>query len=408
MWFHSPDTAVGQLVAYGAQDIYLTANPQVTFFKVIYRRYTNFAMESIQITFNGQTDFSKKANATISRNGDLIWKMYLQIDLPALTGTGTQAWTHNIGTTMIDEVYIDIGGQKIDTQYGTWLYIWNELTQTEGQADNYNVMIGNTPELTTEASSIAAQTLHVPLQFWFNRNIGLALPIIALQYHEIKLYVTFRPFSECYVSASGTVTVPQLGNVYLWVEYIFLDSDERKHFAQVAHEYLIEQVQFTGSESYSQTNVNQRLNFNHPCKALYFAAQLQSNVQGVSAAHSDANRWTDFTDGTTPYEGANVLSQACLLINGGQRFAPRVGKYFNEVQPFQHFTRGPAVGIYVYSFAVKPAEHQPSGSINMSRIDTATLQLTFASNAPVNTYVFATNTNVGRIMNGMFGLAYSN
>lgn len=365
-------------------------------------------MESIQITFNGQTDFGKKANATISRNGDLVWKMYLEIDLPALVGSGTQAWTHNIGTTIIDEVSIEIGGQTIDKQYGTWLYIWNELTQSASQEDNYKVMIGQTAALTTEASTVAAATLHVPLQFWFNRNIGLALPLIALQYHEVKLYVQFRPFAECYVSASGTVTVPTLGNVYLWVDYILLDSDERKHFAQTAHEYLIDQLQFTGSESYAQVNVNQRLNFNHPVKALYFAAQLQANVQSVSAAHSNANRWTDFTDGSAPYAGGDIVSQAGLLINGGQRFAPRSGKYFNQVQPYQHFPRGPAVGVYVYSFAVKPAEHQPSGTINMSRIDTSTLQFTFSSNAATNTYVFATNTNVLRIMNGMAGSAFSN
>lgn len=187
-----------------------------------------------------------------------------------------------------------------------------------------------------------------------------------------------------------------------------MDSDERKQFAQVAHEYLIEQVQFTGSESYSQVNVNQRLNFNHPVKALLFAAQLTSNVQSVSAAGVNANRWTDYTDGSIPYEGVDILSQATLLINGGQRFAPRVGIYFNQVQPYQHWPRGPAVGIYTYSFAVKPAEHQPSGSINMSRIDTATMQFTFSSSAALNSYVFATNTNVLRVMNGMAGLAYSN
>lgn len=202
-----------------------------------------------------------------------------------------------------------------------------------------------------------------------------------------------------------------MSNVYLWVDYIFLDSDERKQFAQIPHEYLIEQVQFSGFESYSQTNVNQRLNFNHPTSALYFAGQLQTNVQTVAAAGSLANRWTDFTDAGvtgTPYEGDNVLATACLLINGGQRFAPRVGKYFNEVQPYQHFPRGPAVGVYVYSFAVKPAEHQPSGTINMSRIDTATMQLTFTSNAATNSYVFATSKNVLRVMNGMAGTAYSN
>lgn len=231
---------------------------------------------------------------------------------------------------------------------------------------------------------------------------------VLLHDHEVKLYVQFRPFSECYVSAAGTVTVPTLGNVYLWVDYIFLDSDERKQFAQIAHEYLIEQVQFTGQETSSQVNVNQQLNFNHPCKAIYFAAQLASNVQSVGDAGVLANRWTDFTDGTTPYEGDNVLSQACLLINGGQRFAPRSGKYFNEVQPYQHFPRGPAVGIYVYSFAIKPAEHQPSGSINMSRIDKTTLQMTFTSSAAVNSYVYTVNTNVLRIINGMAGQAYSN
>jgi Major capsid protein N-terminus len=175
-------TAVAQLVAYGAQDLYLTANPQVTFFKVIYRRHTNFAFESIQVTFNGQTDFGKKANATISRNGDLVWKMYLQIDLPTLvTSGGTAAWTNNIGTVLIEEVYIEIGGQKIDDQYGSWMYIWNELTQSAEHFDNYQVMIGNVPELTTAAASVAGKTLHVPLEFWFNRNIGLALPLIALQ-----------------------------------------------------------------------------------------------------------------------------------------------------------------------------------------------------------------------------------
>lgn len=391
------------------QDIYLTANPQVTFFKVIYRRYTNFAIESIQVTFNGSTDFGKKVNATISRNGDLIWKMYLEVQLPALVTTGgTAAWTRSIGLVLIQEVYIEIGGQKIDDQYGNFMYIWNELTQSANQYDNYQVMIGNTPALTTPLATVNAATLHVPLEFWFNRNIGLALPLIALQYHEVKLYVQFNSFANCYVSAAGTVTVPTLSAVYVWVDYIFLDSDERKQFAQVAHEYLIEQVQFTGSESYSQVNVNQRLNFNHPVKALLFAAQLTANVQSVSAAGVNANRWTDYTDGSTPYEGVDILSQATLLINGGQRFAPRVGIYFNQVQPYQHWPRGPAVGIYTYSFAVKPAEHQPSGSINMSRIDTATMQFTFSSSAALNSYVFATNTNVLRVMNGMAGLAYSN
>jgi hypothetical protein len=212
--------------------------------------------------------------------------------------------------------------------------------------------------------------------------------------HEVKLYVQFAPFSSCHTGVASAT--PSLSSVYIWVDYIFLDSDERKQFAQIAHEYLIEQVQFTGSESYSQNNVNQRLNFNHPCKAIYFFSQ--------TVLKAAANAWTDFTAA----DGTDLITQACLLINGGQRFAPRAGTYFNTVQPYQHFPRGPAAGINVYSFAIKPAEHQPSGSINMSRIDTATLQLTYSTNAQVSSYVFATNTNVLRVMNGMAGLAYSN
>jgi hypothetical protein len=398
-----------QLVAYGAQDIYLTGNPQVTFFKVVYRRHTNFAVESIQQTFNGGTpDFGNTVTATISRNGDLIWKIYLVLDLPTLTGTGTQAWTHNIGNVLIQTVDIQIGGQIIDTHYGQWLHIWNEISQTAEMEDTYNVMTGNTTYLTTEASSVAGQTLHIPLMFWFNRNIGLALPLIALQYHEVKVDIQFRPFSQCYVSSSGTVTQASLQNASLWVDYIYLDTDERRQFAQIAHEYLIEQLQFTGAESFSQVNVQQRLNFNHPSKLMVICPQLASNVQTVGAAAGLANRWTDFTDGTTPYAGNDFLVNFKLQLNGNDRFAVRPASYFNQVQPYQHLARGPAVGIYTYSFAIKPLEHQPSGSVNMSRIDNATAQLTMASSAQFNLYTYMTNYNILRVMSGMAGLAYSN
>lgn len=401
--------ALIQLVSYGAQDIFLTGNPSVTFFKVMYRRYTNFAIESIQQPFNGGTpDFGNTVTATIARNGDLVWKVYLVLDLPTLTGTGTQAWVQNIGTVLIETVSVQIGGREIDLHYGQWLYIWNELTQSAGMEDTYNVMIGNTTTLTTEASSIAGQTLHIPLQFWFNRNIGLALPLIALQYHDVKIDIKFRPFSQCHVSSSGTVTTPSLQNASIWVDYIFLDTDERRQFAQIAHEYLIEQLQFTGAESFSQTNVQQRLNFNHPVKMLVSVPQLASNVQSVAAAGGLANRWTDFGDGSTPYAGNDHLVNMKLQLNGNDRFAVRPASYFNLVQPYQHLSHGVPVGIYVYSFAVKPTDHQPSGSCNMSRIDNSTLHMTMASSAAFNQYTYVLSYNILRIMSGMGGLAYSN
>ena len=402
-----------QLVAYGAQDIYLTGNPQVTFFKVVYRRYTNFALESIEQTFSGTVDFGRRVTATVSRNGDLIWKTYLQVDLPVITpvGGGTIAWTRNIGTAMIREVEVEIGGQRIDRHYGQWMHIWHELTLTGEQEDTFNVMTGNTESLTTAKATTVGGTLYIPLEFWFCRNAGLALPLIALQYHEVKFNIEFRPLSECYILTGTATSIPPvaLANASLWIDYVYLDTDERRQFAQIAHEYLIEQLQFTGAESFSQTNIRQRLNFNHPCKEIVWAIQLDANTD------NGANRWTDFTDsGLTPaatasfWNGYDHMVDAKLLLNGHDRFTTRKAGYFNLVQPYNHHTRGPSAGIYVYSFALKPEDHQPSGTCNMSRIDNATLQITLRSSAPAKLFTYAVNYNVLRVMSGMAGLAYSN
>lgn len=402
--------ALLQLVAQGAQDLYLTGNPQVTFFKSMYRRHTNFAMEAIALTFNGSIDFGRKLSATVSRNGDLIHNTYVEITLPTLTGTGTQAWTRNIGHVIINEVSLDVGGQTIDKHYGQWLQIWSQLTLSAEHQDGYNVLIGNTSVMTTEAASIPQTVITVPLQFQFCRNVGSSLPLIALQYHEVKINVTFRNFSDCYISSSGTVTTPSLVDSQIWVDYIYLDTDERRSFAQVAHEYLIEQLQFTGVESYSQTSVSQRLNFNHPTKFLAWVIQPAANVQAVSAAGGLANRWTDFTDnalGPNPYNGNDPLATAKLVLNGHDRFATRNADYFNLVQTLQSFPRCPDVGIYVYSFAIKPVEMQPSGTCNMSRIDNATWNFTMTSSNQVYVYVYAVNYNIFRVVSGMGGLAYS-
>lgn len=390
-----------QLVAYGAQDVYLTGNPQITFFKVVYRRHTNFALEAIQQTFNGSVDFGRKVTATISRNGDLIHKMYLQVDLPEVANAGADfQWTRNVGHVLIKDVEIEIGGQKIDKHYGEWLHIWSELTQTAEHEDGYNTMIGNTSALTGNTSNpCPAARLYIPLQFWFNRNPGLALPLIALQYHEVKINLEFRPFSEL-VGAGTADSTPSLTDASLYVDYVYLDTDERRQFAQVAHEYLIEQLQFTGAESFSNTAVKSKLNFNHPVKELVWVVQLDANA--------DANRWTDFTDGATAYAGADQLVDAKLQLNGHDRFSVRNAAYFNLVQPYQHHTRIPSTGIYVYSFAHKPEEHQPSGTVNMSRIDNATLQLTNASADALKLRAYAVNYNVLRVMSGMGGVAYSN
>jgi hypothetical protein len=711
-----------QLVAYGAQDVYLTGNPQITFWKVTYRRHTNFSLESIEQTFNGQADFGRRVTCTISRNGDLAYRTYLQVTLPEINQdmhnprkSGNQTagnwdggagkayseiindavyarWLDCPGEQIISQVEVEIGGQRIDRQYGDWMHIWQQLTLSAEQERGYNKMIGNTTQLTfitdptfadvegpcdsntpdavcAPRNALPETTLYVPLQFWYCRNPGLALPLIALQYHEVKINLDLRPIDECLwavqtLNCSGcpdgqvwdqasqvcvsaatankkgvqsqaprynrgenvkvvTAYNQSLVAASLYVDYVFLDTDERRRMAQNPHEYLIEQLQFTGDESVGSSSNKIKLNFNHPCKELIWVVQPDQNVDYCSslecgatlfsalgaqpfnytdsldalpnALHafsgprsaanlSDPNvdpHWSfigqdglfaqpgaadsnvgmdqrqfwnvanaidpttgknmsnihgsgaygsggaggptgpgqwgtggggmdsvktagglqDYTGegdgaglgnpnfldhcgndislspgGTDPkmgsikssnvppvlsyptgsnnmnvspgeynsgagfYDGgagpvsyvsdagAFVLNETSLMmhcwgenpvvtaklqLNGQDRFSEREGTYFDLVQPYQHHTRSPDTGINVYSFSLRPEEHQPSGTCNFSRIDNATLQLVLSNNTVEGTKtakvrVYATNYNVLRIMSGMGGLAYSN
>jgi hypothetical protein len=633
-----------QLVAYGAQDVYLTGNPQITFWKVTYRRHTNFSLESIEQTFNGQADFGRRVTCTISRNGDLAYRTYLQVTLPEINqmmnpipaGAGVPAavptrlttegvfarWLDCPGEQLISQVEVEIGGQRIDRQYGDWMHIWNQLTLSAEQERGYNKMIGNTSQLTyitdpgfddidgpcdsdaprqvcAPRNALPETTLYIPLEFWYCRNPGLALPLIALQYHEVKINLDLRPIDECLwaVTSLGECAAKtkgrRVGAAYnqslvaasLYVDYVFLDTDERRRMAQNPHEYLIEQLQFTGDESVGSSSNKIKLNFNHPCKELIWVVQPDSNVDYCSSLECESVlfkllgaqpfNYTDATDAlpnamhafagpqsatkgnfisddgkgggagmfhdpgasdnragaywgdsqadfqkradawkasgspaTMPgetgaagqnYEGAgggemgnsyygtsvtgqsgatptpggvapnpppvpalgggggfadgvggapawnnvpdddgwlssvsdagsfvlaeqakplhcwgeNPVVTAKLQLNGQDRFSEREGTYFDLVQPYQHHTRSPDTGINVYSFALRPEEHQPSGTCNFSRIDSATLQLVL-SNATVEgtqtakVRVYATNYNVLRVMSGMGGLAYSN
>ena len=412
-----------QLVAYGAQDVYLTGNPQITFFKVVYRRHTNFAIEAIQQTFNGNPGYGNTVNCQISRNGDLINRMYLQVEVPARTANN-DTYVNYLGLRLLKSVVIEIGGQQIDKHYSDWMYIWNELSLPTGKRYAYDKMVGANSADTTAS----ATTLYVPLEFWFCRNVGLALPLIALQYHEVKVKIEFEQKSNCIVTSTGATgatasNFPELRDMSLWVDYIFLDTDERRRFAQLSHEYLIEQLQFTGTETLGTGSTRVKLNFNHPCKELVWVAK----AKGTTTRNA---RWYDYSDmdaqdgnAVVPNEKAkNPFVDAILQLNGNDRFAVRKGSYFNLVQPYQHHTNVTAnPGINVYSFALKPEDHQPSGTLNMSRIDTATLmvntvdKMQTATDRSTNTSIdysginiYAVNYNVLRILSGMGGLAYSN
>ena len=522
-----------QLVAYGAQDIYLTGNPQITFFKVVYRRHTNFSMETIKQTFNGNVASGSTVTATISRNGDLVHKLYLN------------SISDNIvhGSAIIDNVELEIGGQRIDRHYQEWMNIWNELSTPESKAVALKAMQG---DIGTSNDDGVKEMVQIPLQFWFCRNPGLALPLIALQYHEVKVKIKLG-------SATGFL------GAELVADYIYLDTDERRRFAQVSHEYLIEQLQ---KETFtSGTDKDYSLNFNHPVKELiwtsdrnytsaqlklnghdrfseqkqeYFmlrqpfdyhtavprqnlppAAQLTGNVMEPETISSlvpitntvDSNEGNtltvssgeiavvqDATDpgtastGTTEITLAATLSptQVGYIVNkddfatflqvgrlyeitvdgteaatGGPVIATLTEKIpgfgstgFADTSFFLRFDRLLVVGtvaastvdafaaptaganhfsitrvkqfnpkaelvaqartskltdrINVYSFSLKPEEHQPSGTCNFSRIDNAQLKIKGAPMVSGDFNLYAVNYNVLRIMSGMGGLAYSN
>jgi hypothetical protein len=395
-----------QLVAYGAQDIYLTGNPQITFFKVVYRRHTNFSMESIEQTLSGSVGFGNKVTSTISRNGDLISKMYVEASMTAAADTDIHA---NVGSALLKEIELEIGGQRIDKHYGHWLETWAELTNVNqgnrsGTCNDDTTgtrTVGTVFQNMSGMGGVAGQTgttiagtekMFIPLQFWFCRNPGLALPLIALQYHEVKVAITFGASTDV---ASSTPTL----STKLYVDYIYLDTDERRRFAQQSHEYLIEQVQY---ESHAES-ASMELNFNHPVKEL-----IWTGAPNPTAA---------FNTGPSTPTGIATGSTYLLKLNGHDRFSARDFRYFSRQQVHDHHsgvgglklatgaaTDAGADNIGVYSFALKPEEHQPSGTCNFSRIDNAR----FVLGAKLALNIYAINYNVLRIMSGMGGLAYSN
>jgi hypothetical protein len=297
-------------------------------------------------------------------------------------------------------------------------------------------MVGaNAHNVSTKLGQGQSYELYVPLEFWFCRNVGLALPLIALQYHEVKINIEYESETlmkdlnatnytyqeELTAKTSPTATVPVANNALpgatgltlklekatLWVDYIFLDTDERRRFAQLSHEYLIEQLQFTGADSITSSGESMksiRMNFNHPCKELIWTIKnTSSSIYWNNYSTGGTGGGNDHLDSTNP------VTSAKIMLNGNDRFATRKGDYFSLVQPYQHHENTPDKfhqGINVYSFALKPEEHQPSGTLNMSRIDTAVLSLSSQTTGVIS--IYAVNYNVLRILSGMGGLAYSN
>lgn len=512
-----------QLVAYGVQDLYLTGDPQITFFKILYRRHTNFAVESVIQNFSESADFGQIVSCTLSRAGDLVEKVLLYVQLPAipifLNSDGSVneikklAWVHSLGNSMIKEISVDIGGKLIDRQYGEWLYIWSQVTNRQdlGLAK----MVGDVPTLTEFSNGKSGYELYIPLAFWFCRNTGMSLPLIALASSDVKINIMFRQFNECirigptnsmevledvvpfnpgdyiqqiingqiiygyflnydylskkiyyikiqnqnasntsfqalqepttstgiinnityqnnipyriYNSITGTYCTPtpntvemiedislpftpKFVNSFLYVNYVYLDTDERLKFARSNHEYLIEQVQFNQLLNVKSPNVKQNLTINHPCKAHYWIVQLDSLVGSgtINDLYNYSTSPVRYPDGR--YYGVNLLNTANLSLNGRARFSTRDYRYFNYAQPYQTHYRGPELGINEYAFSLNPEDHQPSASCNMSKIDFINMNMnlnnTVSTQNTCRIRTYTINYNVLRIFFNLGGLAF--
>ena len=529
-----------QLVAYGAQDAYISGNPHITFWKVLYKRHTNFAMEAFRVNFTGKPSWGQRLVAVVNRNADLMYKTYLEVVLPDTSANavaaGAVSWTgdanRRLGYALLKKIEVEIGGQIIDTHYGEWLFLWENLTSCYDNSVKLDSMVGgNISGTVTTQNSCGGRpgVLYIPLQFWFCRNPGLALPLIALQYHEVRLNfymanATDLVSSTGYTSvAAAAANLPNIQDMSLYIDYIYLDVEERRRFAQQSHEYLIDQLQYGMPQTITSQNTRIDLTLNHPVKELVWVFQDVRKTDCASAL-------TAAVGYTQPFSYDDIVDRCRLQINGQDRFSERYGDYFWKVQPYQHHSGGafwpsrqaianqgsfsqsatPQVqftgfitngnilvvtgvtgggatisdnmliagaglpagvtivangtaatingssyaagtggqGTYllsvqvqnissqtfygvlpdvtfptafnpinVYSFALQPEEHQPSGTCNFSRIDTTTLVFDSittggaarpSKSTPFVFRIYAVNYNIFRVMSGMGGLAYSN
>ena len=385
-----------QLVAYGAQDVYLTSNPQITLFKSVFRKSTNFSIESIQQDIRGTKNYGDRIISPIAHDGDLITDIYVEIDELGACGDEGRP---NAGSAYFDEIELEIGGDIVDTHYGHWLEVLSQIKE-----DNpYGKLSTDAATRTgftkfqkmacmggiTGTPNIQREKMFIPLKFWFCGNNGQALPIVSLQYHEVTINFKFNPQSAT-TKNTGTFTFPEFK---VWVDFVYLDTDERRRFASNDHEYLIEQLQF---QEYGKETEHD-LDFNHPVKEIIWVGKPPSQ-SGYSITNGP----------TTPV--TLVGGEYNIEFNNEPRLKKRHLKYFTQSQIYDHHSGFGGINqpesIAVYSFAINPEFHQPSGTCNFSRLDTA--RLVHDKSETNGLYIYAINYNILKISKGMANLLYAN
>ena len=429
-----------QLAAYGSQDEYLTGNPDITFFKIVYRKYTNFSMEIIEQSYTGKISSGiNKVESTIERIGDLVYNMWLDINIPrnVITGGTNVSYTYNTGHAYIDEISVLIGDQEIDKHYGHYLDVYTELNDLDSREE---AMLNRTRTIANNGltgDTIKSLQLYVPLKFWFNKNPGLALPLICLQHQDLKIKLKTRSTLDLFNSTAGTIALgDKTIDTKLYANYIFLDTEERRRFGEHTHDYLIEQLQYTNDNYKSSVE----LVFNHPVKELIWTIQNNNvttsavtqidsmknhavtNKDGKNGGVINHNDYffygvrsgsdiDNINNGNTSIDLLAPFSSMTLKMNNTKRFSPQKASYFKHMERHRSGYRinKDSTNVFCYSFSIKPGEYQPSGTCNFSRLESVSMEFTKSSGNTQNSInIYAINYNILRIMSGMAGLAYSN
>jgi len=396
-----------ELIARGNQDTYIIGNPQFSFFKSVYKRHTNFAIEPIKQIFTESPDFGKRVTCIIDKKADLLSDIMLELELPALKTY--VSWTNNIGCFIIDWVELQFGGEPIDRVSGDLLDIFMDITTPSGKKQPLYDMIGKYSTFNNNTQTEALKLL-IPIPFWFCRSIEKALPLISMQYTDIKLVFQFKPFDKCWYKLSNGETpssTPSITKANLICNFIYLDVFERTKFAKAQnHEYLIEQFQTLNGFQLAQSliNANVRLFFNHNIKELYWTYRTN-----IATSYNDYNNYANVTNyGTSNELIIAPFNEMNLRFNGNDRFEKLAETFFRLYQPYKHHSSGTNDYIYMYSFALTPEDTQPSGTCNFSKLDNITLNLDCSASIPSGIInVYAINYNILRIQNGMSGLLFS-
>ena len=397
-----------ELIARGKQDIPITGNPQISYFKTVYHRHTNFAVEPIRNVFNETPNFGKKTTCYIDKKADLLGAVYLEIQLPQITNSA--GWVNGIGNRIIKNVELQIGGETIDQITGDSLDVYNEMIVAPGIKTSYYDMVGK--QTTYGPGSLTTDLLlYVPLPFWFCRDIGRSLPLINLGYMDVSIVVELEEFDNLWYKNGNTPNNPNsisVTSMYLLCNYIYLDTHERrKMLAKPQIEYLIEQFQEPPNMSVleNQVSFSHQIYLNHPVKEIIWYYQ-SFFAQDKNATNNYANILSP--NNPNQQQLIEPFTTVELKFNGNDRFNQLNAKYFRTVQPYEHHTSSPDTYVYLFSFALNPEVNQPSGTCNFSKIDDVRLNLGLCSNIlPGNIYMLAVNYNILRIQSGMAGLLYS-